>query len=100
MAGSALVVDELAVDARFASVSKNDLIQMTLGYLRDDASYQEVPDAVFREEDSDTYQADPFETLDQVGVEQLMRTAVAKAKPVRPNIKLGICGEHGGIRNR
>src|SRR5437667_8835878 len=45
---------------------------------------------------SDANRADPFETLDQVGVGQLMRTAVEKAKPVRPDIKLGICGEHGG----
>src|SRR2546421_4912824 len=68
-----------------------DLTQMTFGFSRDDAGKFLVPYV-----EKKILPTDPFETLDQVGVGQLMRTAVEKAKPVRPDIKLGICGEHGG----
>jgi pyruvate,orthophosphate dikinase len=64
---------------------------MTFGFSRDDAGKFLVPYV-----EKKILPSDPFETLDQVGVGQLMRFAVEKAKPVRPDIKLGICGEHGG----
>jgi pyruvate,orthophosphate dikinase len=87
----ALVADELAEMAQFFSFGTNDLTQMTFGFSRDDAGKFLVPYV-----DKKILPSDPFETLDQVGVGQLMRVAVEKAKPVRPDIKLGICGEHGG----
>jgi pyruvate,orthophosphate dikinase len=87
----ALVADELAEMAQFFSFGTNDLTQMTFGFSRDDAGKFLVPYV-----DQKILPSDPFETLDQVGVGQLMRHAVEKAKPVRPDIKLGICGEHGG----
>jgi len=87
----ALVADQLAEYAQFFSFGTNDLTQMTFGFSRDDAGKFLVPYV-----EKKILPTDPFETLDQVGVGQLMRTAVEKAKPVRPDIKLGICGEHGG----
>jgi len=87
----ALVADQLAEMAQFFSFGTNDLTQMTFGFSRDDAGKFLVPYV-----EKKILPTDPFETLDQVGVGQLMRTAVEKAKPVRPDIKLGICGEHGG----
>jgi pyruvate,orthophosphate dikinase len=77
--------------AQFFSFGTNDLTQMTFGFSRDDAGKFLVPYV-----EKKILASDPFETLDQVGVGQLMRHAVEKAKPVRPDIKLGICGEHGG----
>src|SRR5207249_12091434 len=88
---AALVADQLAEYAQFFSFGTNDLTQMTFGFSRDDAGKFLVPYI-----EQKILPTDPFETLDQVGVSQLMRTAVEKAKPVRPDIKLGICGEHGG----
>jgi pyruvate,orthophosphate dikinase len=73
------------------SFGTNDLTQMTFGFSRDDAGKFLVPYV-----EQKILPSDPFETLDQVGVGQLMRMAVEKAKPVRGDIKLGICGEHGG----
>lgn len=87
----ALVADQLAEMAQFFSFGTNDLTQMTFGFSRDDAGKFLVPYV-----EKKILPTDPFETLDQVGVGQLMKMAVEKARPVRPNIKLGICGEHGG----
>ncbi len=86
-----LVADQLAEYAQFFSFGTNDLTQMTFGYSRDDAGKFLIPYI-----EQKILPTDPFDTLDQEGVGQLMKTCVAKAKPVRPDIKLGICGEHGG----
>ena len=87
----ALVADQLAEMAQFFSFGTNDLTQMTFGFSRDDAGKFLIPYV-----EQKILPTDPFDTLDQVGVGQLMKMAVEKAKPVRPDIKLGICGEHGG----
>ena len=87
----ALTADEIAEEAEFFSFGTNDLTQTCLGMSRDDSgaflgTYQE----------NDILPQNPFAAIDQTGVGQLMEVAVAKAQPVRPKIKLGICGEHGG----
>jgi pyruvate, orthophosphate dikinase len=86
-----VTADEIAKDAEFFSFGTNDLTQMTFGFSRDDTGniIKEYRDLLVFEED-------PFQTLDQVGVGQLIKTAVEKGKNARPEIKLGICGEHGG----
>jgi pyruvate,orthophosphate dikinase len=86
-----VTADEIAKEAEFFSFGTNDLTQMTFGFSRDDTGniIKEYRDLLVFEED-------PFQTLDQVGVGQLMKMAVEKGKATRPNIKLGICGEHGG----
>ena len=88
---AALLADEIAEEAEFFSFGTNDLTQMTFGFSRDDAgkflgSYYE----------NKIYEQDPFAKLDQDGVGQLVKIAVEKGKSTRENIKLGICGEHGG----
>ena len=88
---AALTADEIAKEAEFFSFGTNDLTQMTFGFSRDDAgkflnSYYE----------NKIYEQDPFAKLDQTGVGQLIKMAAEKGKATRPNIKLGICGEHGG----
>lgn len=87
----AITADKLAHSAEFFSFGTNDLTQMGCGFSRDDS-------AKFLKQyiELGIYKRDPFETLDQDGVGELMKIAIQKAKPVRPNIKLGICGEHGG----
>src|SRR5438270_6161444 len=87
----ALVADELAEMAQFFSFGTNDLTQMTFGFSRDDAGKFLMPYL-----EKKILPVDPFETIDQAGVGLLMKMAVEKARPVRANIKLGICGEHGG----
>jgi pyruvate,orthophosphate dikinase len=89
---AALTADEVAEYAEFFSFGTNDLTQMTFGYSRDDAEGKFLNKYV---EDKILPQ-NPFETLDQTGVGQLMQIALDKALPVRPNLKRGICGEHGG----
>ncbi len=88
---AALTADEVAKEAEFFSFGTNDLTQMTYGFSRDDA-------AKFLEEyyAKQIFEADPFAKVDQEGVGQLMKIAVEKGKATRPDIKLGICGEHGG----
>ncbi|MDR1687625.1 MAG: pyruvate, phosphate dikinase [Clostridiales bacterium] len=86
-----LTADEIAKDAEFFSFGTNDLTQMTYGLSRDDAG-RILKDYI----DKKIYEVDPTARLDQTGVGQLMQLAVDKAKTVRPKIKLGICGEHGG----
>jgi len=88
----ALTADEIAKHAAFFSFGTNDLTQMTFGYSRDDAEGGFLLDYVERKILPDN----PFQTLDVAGVGQLMRTAVEKGRATRPDIELGICGEHGG----
>ncbi|RCK73607.1 MAG: Pyruvate,phosphate dikinase [Ignavibacteriae bacterium] len=87
----AITADEIAKVAEFFSFGTNDLTQTTLGVSRDDAGRFLIPYV-----EMEIYPADPFEALDQRGVGELMKIAVQKGKSVRPKIKLGICGEHGG----
>ncbi|GAA0788995.1 pyruvate, phosphate dikinase [Hathewaya limosa] len=88
---AALTADEIAKEAEFFSFGTNDLTQMTFGFSRDDAGkflkfYY----------NSNIYEQDPFQKLDQVGVGKLVKMATELGRKQRPNIKLGICGEHGG----
>lgn len=87
----ALTADEIAGVAEFFSFGTNDLTQTTLGVSRDDAGRFLIPYV-----EKDIYAVDPFEAIDRGGVGQLMKIAVEKGRQTRPNIKLGICGEHGG----
>jgi len=87
----ALTADEIAKHAEFFSFGTNDLTQMTLGFSRDDVG-KFIPEYIKK----GIYERDPFQALDQTGVGQLVKIAVEKGKSVRENIKLGICGEHGG----
>ena len=84
--------DEIAEVADFLSFGTNDLTQTTLGFSRDDAEGKFLT----RYLDDKILGANPFETLDQSGVGDLMRIAVGRARGVKPGVKLGICGEHGG----
>ncbi len=86
-----LTADAIAAEAEFFSFGTNDLTQMTYGLSRDDAG-KILSDYT----DKRIYEGDPTARLDQTGVGQLMEIAVTKAKPVREDIHLGICGEHGG----
>ncbi len=86
-----ITADEIAKEAEFFSFGTNDLTQMTFGFSRDDAA-KFLNDYYSKE----IYEQDPFAKLDQTGVGSLMKIAVEKGKSVRENIKLGICGEHGG----
>ena len=88
---AALLADEIAEEAEFFSFGTNDLTQMTFGFSRDDAG--KFLDAYYN---SQIYESDPFAKLDQNGVGQLVKMAAEKGRKVRPDIKLGICGEHGG----
>ena len=88
---AALTADEIASEAEFFSFGTNDLTQMTYGLSRDDAG-KILSDYI----DKNIYECDPTARLDRTGVGMLMKWAVEKAKPVRPDIHLGICGEHGG----
>ncbi len=83
---------EIAKHADFFSFGTNDLTQMTYGYSRDDAQGKFIPQYL----EQKILPSDPFATLDQEGVGALMRLAVDNARAVKPSIKLGICGEHGG----
>ncbi len=88
---AALTADEIAKEAEFFSFGTNDLTQMTFGFSRDDAG--KFLGAYY---DKKIYESDPFAKLDQVGVGKLVKMAVDLGKQTRPDIKLGICGEHGG----
>ena len=88
---AALLADEIASEAEFFSFGTNDLTQMTFGFSRDDAGgflndYYEKK----------IFESDPFAHLDQKGVGKLIQMATKLGRSVRPDIKLGICGEHGG----
>jgi pyruvate,orthophosphate dikinase len=84
--------DEIAGEADFFSFGTNDLTQTTLGFSRDDAEGKFLTHYL----EDRILEANPFETLDESGVGDLMRIAVERARGVKPDIKLGICGEHGG----
>ena len=91
---AAITADEIAKEAEFFSFGTNDLTQLTCGFSRDDAAsflghYVNDPDKMF-------YDYDPFATIDVGGVGKLVEMAAKLGRSVRPNIKLGICGEHGG----
>ncbi len=86
-----LVADEIAAEAEFFSFGTNDLTQMGFGYSRDDAGTF-LPVYVEQE----ILARDPFQSLDQVGIGSLVRTGVEKGRAVKPNLKIGVCGEHGG----
>ena len=88
---AALTADEIAKDAQFFSFGTNDLTQMTFGFSRDDAGA--FLGAYY---DKKIYEHDPFARLDQKGVGKLVEMAVKLGRETRPDIKLGICGEHGG----
>ena len=88
---AALLADEIAKEAEFFSFGTNDLTQMTFGFSRDDAGK-------FLGEyyDKKIYDNDPFKKIDQKGVGKLVEMAIDLGRKTRPNIELGICGEHGG----
>ena len=88
---AALLADDIAKEAEFFSFGTNDLTQMTFGFSRDDAgsflnSYY----------DKKIFEQDPFARLDQTGVGKLVKMASDLGRTARPNLKLGVCGEHGG----
>jgi pyruvate,orthophosphate dikinase len=87
----ALTADEVATEAQFFSFGTNDLTQMTFGFSRDDVGkflgiYQEKK----------ILERDPFQSLDATGVGQLVEIACKKGRATKPDLKLGVCGEHGG----
>ena len=88
---AALTADHIAAEAEFFSFGTNDLTQMTLGYSRDDAG-KFLPDYLNR----GILKQDPFQVIDQNGVGLLMEIGVTRGRATKPNLKIGICGEHGG----
>jgi len=88
---AALTADEIAEHAEFFSFGTNDLTQMTFGYSRDDVNTF-LPDYLKQE----LLPNDPFQSLDQTGVGQLVEMGVKKGRATRDELKVGICGEHGG----
>ncbi len=88
---AALVADQIAREADFFSFGTNDLTQMTFGYSRDDIG-KFLPDYL----EKGLLPADPFSILDQEGVGELVRIGIERGRKVRPDLKVGICGEHGG----
>jgi len=89
---SALTADEIAMEAEFFSFGTNDLTQMTFGFSRDDAEGKFIPVYLNKE----ILERNPFEFLDQDGVGKLMKIAIELGRKTRPDLKIGICGEHGG----
>ncbi len=88
---AALTADEIAKEAEFFSFGTNDLTQMTFGFSRDDSG--KFLDSYYK---AKIYESDPFARLDQTGVGKLVQMAAELGRSSRPDIKLGICGEHGG----
>ena len=88
---AALVADQIAAEAEFFSFGTNDLTQLTFGYSRDDAG-KFLPDYV----EKGILDVDPFQSLDQAGTGQLVRLGTERGRQARRNLKVGICGEHGG----
>ncbi|MBK5258499.1 MAG: pyruvate, phosphate dikinase [Thermoanaerobaculia bacterium] len=88
---AALIADQLATVAEFFSFGTNDLTQLTFGYSRDDAG-SFLPEYV----DKKILLKDPFESIDQEGVGQLVRTGIERGRKTNKNLKVGVCGEHGG----
>ena len=88
---AAITAEAIATEAEFFSFGTNDLTQMTCGFSRDDSG-----NFLGEYVEQGIYDYDPFQVLDQAGVGELMKIAIEKGKKVRPEMKLGICGEHGG----
>ena len=88
---AALTADEIAEEAEFFSFGTNDLTQMGFGFSRDDTG-----NIIKEYREKGVFEDDPFQSLDQTGIGKLVKMAVELGKSTRPNIKLGICGEHGG----
>jgi pyruvate,orthophosphate dikinase len=88
---ASLIADEIAKEAEFFSFGTNDLTQTTYGFSRDDAGK-----FISYYTENGILEKDPFQTLDQEGVGQLVKMGVVKGRKTRPNLKVGICGEHGG----
>ena len=88
---AAITADEIAKEAEFFSFGTNDLTQMTYGFSRDDT--MRLLPAYY---DHNIFESDPFEKLDQDGVGKLIKMAAELGRSTRPDIKLGMCGEHGG----
>lgn len=88
---AAMTADEVAAEAEFFSFGTNDLTQMGCGFSRDDSG-KFLPEYVA----SGIYDKDPFQTLDQEGIGRMMKYAIEYGRQVRPDLKIGICGEHGG----
>ena len=88
---AALTADEIAGEAEFFSFGTNDLTQMTFGFSRDDIGTF-LPEYLQKE----ILPVDPFVSIDQTGVGQLVEMGVSKGRSARPGLKVGICGEHGG----
>ena len=86
-----VVADQVATEAEFFSFGTNDLTQMTFGYSRDDAGTF-LPEYV----EKGVLERDPFQSLDQTGVGALVKMGVEKGRSTKPNLKVGVCGEHGG----
>ena len=91
---AALTADEIAETAEFFSFGTNDLTQMTFGFSRDD-----VAPLIGHYITNGILPTDPFQTIDQNGVGQLIHIGVEKGRTTRPDLKIGICGEHGGDPN-
>ena len=91
---AALLADQISEYAEFFSFGTNDLTQMTMGLSRDDAG-KFLPDYV-DEHKAGIFKNDPFQVLDQEGVGLLVKMGIEKGRKTRPNLKVGICGEHGG----
>jgi len=90
----ALTADEIAATAEFFSFGTNDLTQTTFGFSRDDTAK-----IIRYYQDNGLYEKDPFQVLDRGGVGQLVKMGVEKGRSVKPKLKIGICGEHGGDPN-
>ena len=88
---AAIAADKIAVEAEFFSFGTNDLTQMGCGFSRDDAG-KFLSEYV----DKGIYEYDPFQVLDQEGIGELIKMAVQKGRSVKKDLKIGICGEHGG----
>ena len=89
---AALRADEIATEADFFSFGTNDLTQMTFGFSRDDVESRMMP--IYLEKG--LLKRNPFETIDQAGVGELVRDGAERGRKTKPNLKLGVCGEHGG----
>jgi pyruvate,orthophosphate dikinase len=89
---AALVAGEIAEEAEFFSFGTNDLTQMTFGFSRDDVEGRMMPAYL----EQGLLKRNPFETIDKAGVGELVRLGVARGRAVRADLKIGVCGEHGG----
>ncbi len=89
---AALIADKIAIEAEFFSFGTNDLTQLTYGFSRDDAEGKFIPIYLNKE----ILKHNPFEILDQEGVGKLMKMAIELGRKTRPDLKIGVCGEHGG----